>query len=138
MCIFFYSPLLGPFQLKLFHSVKVRQNFASNVTLYPCERSHQNHLDLISCNLNHRLTVYCLSSLSCSKNTTVNPENPTNDSFLFLLSFLATRSKKTTDFLLVQIVFLLVLITVVRLRSKVTKSFNSIHLESTLSPSIVN
>ena len=36
--------LLGQFQLKLFYCGKGRQNFPSNVTLYPCERSRQNHL----------------------------------------------------------------------------------------------
>ena len=39
-----YSLLLGQFQLKLFYCGKGRQNFASNVTLYPCERSRQIHL----------------------------------------------------------------------------------------------
>ena len=38
--------LLGQFQLKLFNSGKGRQNCASNVTSYPCERSQQNHLEL--------------------------------------------------------------------------------------------
>ena len=43
---FSYSLLLsGQFQLKLFYCGKGRQNFASNVTLYPCERSRQNHLE---------------------------------------------------------------------------------------------
>ena len=42
---FCYSLLLGQFQLKLFYCGKGCQNVASNVTLYPCERSHQNHLD---------------------------------------------------------------------------------------------
>ena len=42
---FCYSLLLGQFQLKLFYCRKGRQNFASNVTLYPCERSRQNHLE---------------------------------------------------------------------------------------------
>ena len=41
---FCYSLLLGLFQLKLFYCGKGRQNFASNVTLYTCERSRQNHL----------------------------------------------------------------------------------------------
>ena len=41
---FCYSLLSGQFQLKLFHCGKGRQNFASNVTLYPCERFRQNHL----------------------------------------------------------------------------------------------
>ena len=41
---FFYCLLLGQFQLKLFYYGKGRQNFASNVTFYPCERSRQNHL----------------------------------------------------------------------------------------------
>ena len=42
---FFYDNLLsGQFQLKLFCCGKGRQNFASNVTLYPCECSHQNYL----------------------------------------------------------------------------------------------
>ena len=40
---FCYSLLLGQFQLKLFYCGKGGQNFASNVTLYPCERSRQNH-----------------------------------------------------------------------------------------------
>ena len=44
---FFYSLLLGRFQLNLFYCGKGRQNFASNVTLYPCERSRQNHLGFI-------------------------------------------------------------------------------------------
>ena len=39
---FCYSLLSG--QFKLFYWGKGRQNFASNVTLYPCERSRQNHL----------------------------------------------------------------------------------------------
>ena len=39
------SLLLGQFQLKLFYCGKGRQNFVSNVTLYPCERSRQNHLE---------------------------------------------------------------------------------------------
>ena len=43
---FCYSLLLGQCQLKLFYCRKGRQNFASNVTLYPCERSRQNHLEL--------------------------------------------------------------------------------------------
>ena len=43
-----YNLLLEQFQLKLFCFGKGSQNFASNVTLYPCERSRQNHLyDLI-------------------------------------------------------------------------------------------
>ena len=42
---FCYSPLLGQFQLQLFYCGKGRQNFVSNVTLYPCERSLQNHLE---------------------------------------------------------------------------------------------
>ena len=42
---FCYSLLLGQFQPKSFYCGEGRQNFASNVTLYPCERSHQNHLD---------------------------------------------------------------------------------------------
>ena len=41
---FCYSLLLGQFQLKLFYCGKGRQTVASNVTLYPCERSRQNHL----------------------------------------------------------------------------------------------
>ena len=41
---FCYSPLLVQFQLKLIYCGKARQNVASNVTLYPCERSLQNHL----------------------------------------------------------------------------------------------
>ena len=41
---FCYSLLLGQFQLKLFYCGKGLQNFASNITLYPCERSRQNHL----------------------------------------------------------------------------------------------
>ena len=41
---FCYSLLLGQFQLELIYCGKGRQNFASNVTLYPCERSRQNHL----------------------------------------------------------------------------------------------
>ena len=43
---FRYSLLLGQFQLKLLYSGKGRQNFAPNVTLYPCERLRQNHLGL--------------------------------------------------------------------------------------------
>ena len=43
-----YSPLLGQFQLKLFYCGKGRQNFASNITLYTCERSRQNHLDRLN------------------------------------------------------------------------------------------
>ena len=39
------SPGLGQFELKLFYRGRGRQNFASNVTLYPCERFRQNHLD---------------------------------------------------------------------------------------------
>ena len=39
-----YSLLLGQLQLKLSYFEKGRQNFASNVTLYPCQRSRQNHL----------------------------------------------------------------------------------------------
>ena len=41
---FCYSLLLGQYQLKLLYYGKGRQNFVSNVTLYPCERSRQNHL----------------------------------------------------------------------------------------------
>ena len=41
-----YSPLLGQYQLMLLYCGKGRQNFASNITLYPCERSRQNHLVL--------------------------------------------------------------------------------------------
>ena len=44
---FSYSLLLGQSQFKLQVSkncARGRQNFASNVTLYPCERSRQNHL----------------------------------------------------------------------------------------------
>ena len=44
---FSYSLLLGQSQLKLQVSIycgKGHQNFASNVTLLPCERSRQNHL----------------------------------------------------------------------------------------------
>ena len=44
MCTFCYCPLLGTFQLKLFHCVKGRQNFASNFAFYPCECPRQNHL----------------------------------------------------------------------------------------------
>ena len=44
---FCYSLLLGQFQLKLFYCGKSRQNFVSNITLYPCERSCQNHLEWI-------------------------------------------------------------------------------------------
>ena len=46
---FSYSRLLGQSQLKLQVSILLwrdRQSFASNVTLYPCERSCQNHLVL--------------------------------------------------------------------------------------------
>ena len=42
---FNYSFLLDRFEFKLFSCGKDRQNFASNVTLYPCERSRQNHMD---------------------------------------------------------------------------------------------
>ena len=43
-----YNILLGQFQIKLLlkfilHCGKGPQNFASNITLYPCERSRQNH-----------------------------------------------------------------------------------------------
>ena len=41
---FCYSFPLGQFQLKLFYCGKGRQNFASNITLYPFERSRQDHL----------------------------------------------------------------------------------------------
>ena len=41
---FCYSLTLGQFQLKSFYCEKGSQNFASNVTLYPCKRSLQNHL----------------------------------------------------------------------------------------------
>ena len=41
---FFYSLLLGQFQLKLFNCGKDRQNFALHVNLYPCERFRQNQL----------------------------------------------------------------------------------------------
>ena len=41
---FCYSLLLGQFQLKLFYYGKGRQNFASNVNMYPCEPSRQNYL----------------------------------------------------------------------------------------------
>ena len=41
------SLLLGQLQIKLFYCGKGRQNFPSNVTLYPYERSRQNHLDWI-------------------------------------------------------------------------------------------
>ena len=41
---FCYSPLLSQLQLKSFYCGKGRQNFASNVTLYPCQRSSQNYL----------------------------------------------------------------------------------------------
>ena len=40
----YHSLLSGQLQLKLFDSGKGRQNFASNVTLYRCERSRRNHL----------------------------------------------------------------------------------------------
>ena len=36
-------------RLKLFYCGKDPQSFASNVTLYPCERSRQNHQDLLGC-----------------------------------------------------------------------------------------
>ena len=42
---FCYSLPIRQFQLKLFYYGKGCQNFASNVTLYPCERSRQNHQD---------------------------------------------------------------------------------------------
>ena len=45
---FSYSLLLGQSQLKLQVSIlpwKGRQNFAPNVTLCPCKRSRQGHLD---------------------------------------------------------------------------------------------
>ena len=51
---FCYSLLLGQFQLKLFYCGKGRQNFASNVTLYPCQRSRQNHLT-------HEVLKYCMA-----------------------------------------------------------------------------
>ena len=75
-----YSLLLGQFQLKLFYCGKGRQNFASNVTLYPCERSRQNHLDfcvggiwccIFGYNLElinvSRYQIYILVSLSFDK-----------------------------------------------------------------------
>ena len=42
---FCYSLLLDQSQLKLQVSIKGRQKFASNVILYPSERSRQNHLE---------------------------------------------------------------------------------------------
>ena len=62
---FCYSLLLaiGQFQLKLFYCGKGRQNFASNVTLYPCERSRQNHLDMRTGNLSN------MHSISMNKQT---------------------------------------------------------------------
>ena len=42
---FCHSLLIGQFQLKLFYCGNGRQSFASNVTLYPCECSRQNHLE---------------------------------------------------------------------------------------------
>ena len=63
---FCYSFLLGQFQLKLFCCGKGRQNFASNVTLYPCERSRQNHLVSLasrSAFCNHRKGVGRIEAL---------------------------------------------------------------------------
>ena len=41
---FLSQPSIRPVSAQVIYCGMDRQNFASNVTLYPCERSRQNHL----------------------------------------------------------------------------------------------
>ena len=43
---FLLHPSIRPVPAQVIYCGKGRQNFASNVTLYPCKRSRQNHLGL--------------------------------------------------------------------------------------------